>query len=86
MRKCQMLVKGIAALKTFSRMEDCQDEIDKTVNAIHVGMINTENVYLPERAISELIARCGEIQNRNKIGNFTKIIRLLEACREVKDK
>ena len=76
--KYNMLLKGVVALKIFSRFPDCENEIKSLMDTMIKGLKNSSHVRLSEKYKTELVLSCGEIANRDKIARFAEFIDLIK--------
>lgn len=78
--KFQMLKKGIVALKIFSRFPDCKCEINTLIKTLIKGLENSLSIPLDDNLKTDLLLSCGEIENRESIEQFNKLIELIKSC------
>lgn len=76
--KYEMLLKGIVALKMFSKFPDCQKEMQTLMNSMLIGLKNSGNITLSDEIRTELLITCGEIDNRRDIESYKEFIALLK--------
>lgn len=78
--KFQMLKKGIAAIKILSRLPDCELELKSIMETLIKGLENSSNQHLDDNIKTDLLISCGEIENRDSIKSFDKLIELIQNC------
>lgn len=78
--KIQMLTKGIVALKILSRFPDCEKEIKSLIGTLIKGLNNSSSLRLDDNIKTDLLLSCGEIENRESIEQFDRLIELIKKC------
>ena len=76
--KYEMLLKGILAMKVFSKFPDCQIEMQALMKTMIIGLKNSGFTSLSDEIRTELLISCGEIDDRENIDSYKEFIWLLK--------
>ena len=76
--KYQMIYKGIVALKILSNYPNCDKEISSLSDTLIKGLQNSSTILLNDKIKTDLLVMCGEINNKNKIPEFDKIVEFVK--------
>ena len=80
MTKFIMIVEGIKALRLFSELPNCKNQISKLSSTLIRGLKNSSSTKLGTKEKTLIIMICGNLKNKERIPNFNTIIDLINHC------
>ncbi|MBD5267960.1 MAG: hypothetical protein HDS41_07300 [Bacteroides sp.] len=83
--KYKMIAHGINAIKIFSmhpENTESKDAINKILKTIIDGLNNSKDIKLGKGTIQELVLKCGQIKDHEKINRFKEFLTLIQEAAE----
>ena len=84
-KKGHMIIRGLEAIKIASQIPNGKKQIYKIVKSLNEGMEYSSEISFSDAELTNLIMKCGEIQNPKEIEGFEDFINQLKRCRVPND-
>lgn len=76
--KLRMIVFGLNAIKIYSEIPSCSNEVDTICSSLILGLKETSDICFSEDDIDELLLLCGSIPKFKQIPASAEILRLIK--------